>query len=186
MRVGAVGAARLVALDGALSFFVTLGGAARFVGMNTHAAPLLIVFALVACDAAERPPVEVSSSSSGLVDGCVAFRERAHACADDAITVMIEERARHQPKIAAALEAPDGLAELRAVGIEELAADGGGPLEARRAACEAVAKKVPAAARPHVDAMEACLEREGCGAFAECFRAPFGALVELQSRPRAL
>lgn len=141
---------------------------------------LIFLPLLIACDVAESPGTD--SSAAGLVEQCVEFRERAATCADATIDVMIAARARHQPRIASAIEA-EGLDAIRDVGISELKKEAAGSLDERRDACATASQRMPTTVRPHVEAMSACVEREGCEAFAACVAEPFEQLVLHQSRP---
>jgi hypothetical protein len=132
---------------------------------------------LTACAGAEP---EVSTQATGLtgdVAACVQFRERAYACRAPLMAPWIAARAKVMPPLAEALRTPEGTAEVQQVFLQELEADGAGPLAPRQARCEAVVAETPAALRPHLEAMGACAELADCGAWVACVVPAFEAML---------
>jgi hypothetical protein len=96
---------------------------------------------------AKAPVMVAAPAQEALVASCVSMREQMFLCKDQAIDMMIAERAKVNKDMAATLADATKAAELKATGLTELEADGGGgeaTLAARTEKCKAVAAGMPA------------------------------------------
>lgn len=98
------------------------------------------------------------------------LHEQVVPCAGEFIDLNIELRSRYFPDFAAAAADPAKKAEMRRVGIEEVMADGAGPLEPRQKRCREYAEHGPPTPSGAVPQMEACYAKASCAEKMDCMR----------------
>jgi hypothetical protein len=100
------------------------------------------------------------------VAGCVTMLEKSYQCREIFIDAMMRLRAsHHSPDIP-----QDQWAAAREIGLRELAEEGSGPLEERRARCAANVDggQMPRITRADADQMNACLAKTSCDERVAC------------------
>lgn len=79
-----------------------------------------------------------------MVNHCVKMREQLFLCKDQAIDMLMDERAKANPDFAKQVADAAQKTAMRDQGLKELEADGGGPVEPRQAKCKEMVSKMPA------------------------------------------
>lgn len=120
-------------------------------------------------DAAPAPSSDALSLEEGTAF-CVRLHESVVPCAGEFIDLNIDLRSRYFPEFAQKLSTPEARAEARKLGIEEVQADGAGPLEPRRQRCRGYAQHGPPTPRSAVPPMEVCFAKAACAEKIECMR----------------
>jgi hypothetical protein len=129
-------------------------------------------------------------ADDALVASCVKMREQLHLCKEQAIDMLMEERAKADKDLAAQLADATKKAEMRTTGLTELEADGGGDaatLTARTDKCKEMVTKMPAqipqATLDAFNGLDACWDKP-CMDRANCVR-PFVAATVMPAAPAA-
>ncbi len=118
---------------------------------------------------------------SEAVEACVKNREKSYECREPFIDAMIELRLRKAGKQVP----PAQRAKMRELGLREIAEDGSGPLEPRRAKCEAMVAKMGEGAkmpRSVNDQLEGCYAQTDCQARVACMMPIMEALMSAPKR----
>lgn len=121
----------------------------------------------------ESPAGATSSEALALEEGtdfCVRLHEQVLPCSEAFIDLIMDLRAQYDPNFAAMMADANTKAEARKTGLEELAADGAGPLEPRRERCRGYASHGPPTPRSAVPRVEACYAMAACAEKVECLR----------------
>jgi hypothetical protein len=153
----------MMVLAGLMGLVVACGGSKE----ETKTAEPAKTVALVA-----RP------ADDALIASCVKMREQLQLCREQSIDMLMEERAKTNAEINAALADATKKAEMRTLGLTELDADGGGgegTLGVRTEKCKEVTTRMPAQIpQPALDAfntLSSCWDKP-CQDRANCVR-PF-------------
>ncbi|MBI5496972.1 MAG: hypothetical protein HY904_18300 [Deltaproteobacteria bacterium] len=117
---------------------------------------VVLAGSLVACGSSkeEKKPepkaaetLVAAPTQDEMVASCVKMREQMFGCKEEAIDLLMAERAKVNPEMAAALADAAKKTEMRTLGLKELEEDGGGgdaTLAARTDKCKAVSAGMPA------------------------------------------
>jgi hypothetical protein len=117
------------------------------------------------------------------IAACVKNREKSFECKDPFIEAMIDLRASHGGK------PPTGeqRAKMKAKGLEEIAADGAGPLAPRQAKCAAMVDNMDkatdqthrsdAVAKAQLEALDKCYAEQDCPKRVACMMPILGELM---------
>jgi hypothetical protein len=96
-----------------------------------------------------------------MISACVENREKSYECKEPFIDAMIDLRTKQAGKTLT----PDERAKMKAKGLEEIAEDGAGPLEPRRAKCAAMTnkmKKGPKVQHATLNNLRRCYAEQDC------------------------
>jgi hypothetical protein len=113
------------------------------------------------------------------IAGCVKNREKSFECKDPFIEAMIDLRASRGGKPPTG----DQRAKMKAKGLEEIEADGSGPLAPRQAKCAAMVDKMDqthngdAVTKTHLDALDKCYAEQDCPKRVACMMPILGELM---------
>ena len=127
---------------------------------------------------ADQPPKaqEPMVAAPGLdesVAHCMKFREQLFLCKDQAIDMLMEERAKANPDFAKMVADAAQKGTMREQGLKELEADGSGAPEPRQAKCKEMAstmpQQVPESMVKEMKATESCWDKP-CADRANCLR----------------
>ncbi|MEW5847875.1 MAG: hypothetical protein AB2A00_03635 [Myxococcota bacterium] len=125
--------------------------------------------------AAAAEPTVAAPAQADLVSHCLQMREQLALCKEQAIDLLMDERAKANPEFAAKVADANQKATMRTDGLKELEADGLGPVEERTRKCTEVASKVPAQIPQSMmstwEATKGCVDKP-CGDRINCYR-PF-------------
>jgi hypothetical protein len=135
--------------------------------MKRHAlalAALLPLFTAASANAA--PSVGEYLSDAEQLDACAEQLPKQLACKEEFCSAMVDIRKKHQPRFAAI-----DRAEMVKGCLAEIAVDGTGDHQTRRARCEGWSKGRPAlkVARTEAAASNACFEKPTCEARIACW-----------------
>nr|UXE46069.1 hypothetical protein Hi04_10k_c5591_00009 [uncultured bacterium] len=169
---------------------------------NAYALPLLLVLhgcggtaepppatpAPPASSASPAPGAGTGSTASGddnlSLDDATAFCVRLHenvvSCAGEFIDLMMDLRGHYDPGFQAKFSTPEAKAAAKKEGIEEVKADGSGPLEPRQQRCREYAQQPPTPRKAPAE-LEPCFKIADCTQKIECMRP----VMEARFRARA-
>ncbi len=109
-------------------------------------------------------------SAAESVDFCVRLHEQMVPCAPEFIDLTMDLRAKYFPEFAQKIATPESRASAKKIGIDEVMADGAGPLEPRRKRCQEYVEHGPPTPRSAPLQMEPCFAKQACGEKIECMR----------------
>lgn len=106
------------------------------------------------------------------VDFCVELHEHGARCAGEFLDTLMGLRAKYNPQFAQMLADPERAKMMREEGLKEVAADGTGPIESRRARCGEYVDHGPPTSPQDAAAMRECFALQACGELVQCLSGP--------------
>jgi hypothetical protein len=165
--------------------------------MNAYA--LTALLALQACGGTAEPPpaspAQPASTTPAAASGaapsdelsldeatafCVRLHEQVVTCAAEFIDMTMDLRGKYDPGFAARFSTPEAKAAAKKEGIEEVKADGSGPLEPRQQRCRDYAREPPTPRKVPAET-EPCFQIADCAQKIACMRP----VMEARFRARA-
>lgn len=109
-------------------------------------------------------------STAEAVAFCVRLHEQAAPCAGEFIDLTMDLRAKYFPEFAEKIATPEARAAAKKTGMEEVMADGTGPLEPRQQRCQDYVEHGPPTPRDAPARLEPCFAKAVCAEKIECMR----------------